>query len=1082
MKKIDKNSVKTSENFPHFIPDKPAGEDIFEGQSQQHLSDCIKTHILETDSQACTMLETNMPRIIGIEGKWGSGKSNVINLLGRDLEAEGYYLFNYDAWGHQEDLQRRSILETLTNELISQKILTGKSVIQTRNGEKKEDTWENQLKYLLSNKTTTITHSHPHLSISAIVGILLVVSIPIISSITGHLIDHDISERYKVWHILLELSPILLGAIICLICWIIGKKNEITKIISCKEDDIVDEQYTSSEEPSVMEFKNWMQAISDTIGKTKNKKKLIIVFDNMDRLPSTKVSQLWSSIYTFFAGSEFENIWTIIPYDYNHLCDTMTNPTDSNDGNKTKEFINKTFPIVYRVPQPVITDYREMFMTFFQKAFGLKTEDVDSSCQLYMNYNPTPNPRSVITFINELVSMRLQWRDSQVYKLEYLTYFILKKNKILYNNNRSMEEALLDDKLYDDIKRYLPDTEDIRKRLCQFAYGLKDEELAEELPLSHVLTEKFADGSSINEYINRKKFIIITENTISKIINTQTLDNIAKSLSLVDTNNVPDDIKPRLEMIWNRLANMKATCHYSEQSFDKTLDIILAHTAKEKAEILTKHYCKSIQDLPIKNGGSYYFAIKELQESLIRAGHVIDVLKYIHESSTEPKYFCEYVNVAKEKYKTYKLSTDNNNLNTYLLDSIIQGNDSAATALSFIYQDSHYDFNELGTKLSDTIAHWESTSSNDEIRVPAYVNRLLNYKGKGEILKTQFSLNTISKEINYKQIQNKPLNLGCEDVIAMYLAKGNDINQISDEMITKVSSCIDAYMNYANVLSNLGNNNSAFRKLNKMMIEKQLGERLNSVYAAIHLKEIKQVLELEYSIIFAQFNRWPKINEWEQNYIDIYDSVLPKDIIKICISNPGDFSSSLIELGLLAMKNQPTGFLLDSFNSNGYWKEFIKNILGTDFLPAMTPQLETELLSILEDVQNYNRNADNAFIEFMLTHLTSKEKLMQYLNDKLNSYFSTNDITPLKFNVFGKLLPKLGTSMPDATKRGLIMHLIKPIYQDIECAKIIIEHKDFYYPILQDNPSFSESILKEMNSIDVYTDFFPAQKTRNRVG
>jgi len=41
----------------------------FAGQSQERLSTAIANHIIENDSSA-----DPMPRIIGIEGTWGSGK------------------------------------------------------------------------------------------------------------------------------------------------------------------------------------------------------------------------------------------------------------------------------------------------------------------------------------------------------------------------------------------------------------------------------------------------------------------------------------------------------------------------------------------------------------------------------------------------------------------------------------------------------------------------------------------------------------------------------------------------------------------------------------------------------------------------------------------------------------------------------------------------------------------------------------------------------------------------------------------------------------------------------------------------
>ena len=88
----------------------------------------IARHFCQNDSldEECTL-----PRIIGIEGIWGSGKSNVVKMLEREL-SDDYYFFEYDAWGHQEDLQRRSILELLTSKLIDDGILSGNATIKSQ--------------------------------------------------------------------------------------------------------------------------------------------------------------------------------------------------------------------------------------------------------------------------------------------------------------------------------------------------------------------------------------------------------------------------------------------------------------------------------------------------------------------------------------------------------------------------------------------------------------------------------------------------------------------------------------------------------------------------------------------------------------------------------------------------------------------------------------------------------------------------------------------------------------------------------------------------------------------------------------
>ena len=204
--------MANNEQFPRFIPDKPTGDDVFEGKSQSHLANSICKYILSNDSNASSE-KWQMPRIIGLEGKWGSGKSNVVENIKKHLDGEGYHTFTYDAWGHQEDLQRRSILETLTNDLIENKVLGGRVEIKMRNGESNKAEWKDQLSLLLSNKTTTITKPQTRLTGSAIWGIVLIGLFTLLNIIINQLLDNKCISLSWKW-ILLEYSPIIVGLIV----------------------------------------------------------------------------------------------------------------------------------------------------------------------------------------------------------------------------------------------------------------------------------------------------------------------------------------------------------------------------------------------------------------------------------------------------------------------------------------------------------------------------------------------------------------------------------------------------------------------------------------------------------------------------------------------------------------------------------------------------------------------------------------------------------------------------------------------------------------------------------------------------
>ena len=98
-------------NHYKYISKAPCGEDLFVGQAHQKTAEQIAQKILGAKKSL----------MIGIEGSWGSGKSNLITMIEKELhkkdesKAAKAIFFNYDAWGHQNDMPRRAMLEELTS-------------------------------------------------------------------------------------------------------------------------------------------------------------------------------------------------------------------------------------------------------------------------------------------------------------------------------------------------------------------------------------------------------------------------------------------------------------------------------------------------------------------------------------------------------------------------------------------------------------------------------------------------------------------------------------------------------------------------------------------------------------------------------------------------------------------------------------------------------------------------------------------------------------------------------------------------------------------------------------------------------
>ena len=115
----------------NLILNEPCGVDVFfEGGgkgSAQVVADQISeqlrnpAQLKRPDESACG----HPVSIIGLNGCWGCGKSNVIELVKQNLrlskDRANFVFFEYDLWGHRLDLTRKMFLEELIEFLCDEK-------------------------------------------------------------------------------------------------------------------------------------------------------------------------------------------------------------------------------------------------------------------------------------------------------------------------------------------------------------------------------------------------------------------------------------------------------------------------------------------------------------------------------------------------------------------------------------------------------------------------------------------------------------------------------------------------------------------------------------------------------------------------------------------------------------------------------------------------------------------------------------------------------------------------------------------------------------------------------------------------
>ena len=440
----------------------PCNDDLFEGEAHRKLAKEISDEIRNDDN--CT--------IIGIDGGWGSGKSNLVGMIQKELSmgtnGGKYHFFTYDAWGHQTDLQRRTILEELTSDLVK-----GQTPILN------ENSWKDSLENLLAKKKHTSTKTIPAIGIGTIVSMFSILLTPFVT----HLASLVSVEWLK--------QAVLVIPYVAAYGFFgyrhYGKMKDkykqdftwekcLSEFFLIYKDDIKEEtkfETISEKEPSSRQFKDWIHEIDNDL-KQNNDIVLILVIDNMDRLPKQKVQELWAAIHSCFSEEKYTNIRIIVPFDRLHIrnafqSENLVRQCDCKDNAITvyaDDFINKTFYIVYTVPPPILSGWMHYFKDRWREAFGGSSNVDYSVLQIYDMLTKEQSPRKIIAFINQFVTIR-NLCDERI-EDKYIALYIFGRSKIIEN---PLEE-ILNPSYLQGLKFLYSDDENMASNISSLYYQL----------------------------------------------------------------------------------------------------------------------------------------------------------------------------------------------------------------------------------------------------------------------------------------------------------------------------------------------------------------------------------------------------------------------------------------------------------------------------------------------------------------------------------------------------------------------------------------------------------------------------------
>lgn len=1041
--------------YPKYIDNKPIGIDQFEGKSHERISSSIAEHIKDKD---------NSLRVIGIEGEWGSGKSNIIELLKKQLKVT-HHIYVYDAWGHQEDSQRRAFLEELTEELIQQKILSEKTIHKDLAGNEEEITWKEKIKFLLARKRETNKKTIPKLSIGIIIIGLVLILTPIFTTVANSIFNEN-----TIWweKILLPISPVLLSLIAYL--WSSAKNKEWVNISELffvfKGEELENTTYEifSDLEPSVKEFKEWIKSISRGLSNID----LIIVYDNMDRLPPEKVKELWSSIHTFFAEEEYDKIDVLIPFDRKHLQKAF-----GKEDNPTKEFINKTFSIIYRVTPPVLTDWKDFFKKKFEEAFGVKEDkEFPTILSLFDRLNKNFTPRDIIIFINELVTLKKIW-DNDI-PLRYIAIFCLKKEIIL----ESPQKYILNNEYLGQAKDLFTEDNQLQNYISALTFNVPVEKASQVLLVRDLEIALRGEGSSpIEELSKHSHFIEILEEVIqnSEII----IDKAISALSRLDIHKLNGShIKERIEDIWDTLISKQCSQEIKKLTFDEKFDHLFKNSSIGSKTKLLKYFIQSYNDFKEIKGKEYYLLFEKLEECVEKYKINFNIQSQLNIRKVPPEIFIDYFSNAKSNYKKYKLVTDSEELDRFISMNIPEKLDMIGDDIDLSYIIAEYSFKTTKENIETLISENKLTKDNFNKIINIYKS-ISNKKPLDQIL----NVSNLYKLLQLITTEND----GYYDLIAMRLKYANIYNDqitqhgwsdnttqilglIEEGTVKEIAIRIEYYINYGDLLllSTTWKQPLLSAVCKDLTLNSYDNQNISVTKVLTNFEKIKDSIDVSEQDLLQKLNGWSKDAKEIINIDNIREIISDYSFYKHSTSITNELTNHINKIAKEYINSLGEETLIENWGANeSYVFNTLYFYMNSNTIKTLPRNVFNAIKIILKKISKSEIEIPaNDTIWICFIENSKKEEIAPTIRDIRDYYIRENNITSnhfIFFESFFKLYGKFNEKNNDTTRT-----ILGKLVSDNNCFAKILSDQDFYIPIInnanEDAADFKDNILYRLES------------------
>lgn len=330
-------------------------------------------HVSIVETLRNIVLSCPTPFTIGFIGKWGTGKTTILDLLKARLITSDIGVVKFDIWKHEGDSLRRTFLKDIVDQL------------------KEEERLPQDFEYNERlDKNVSITSEGKYIFRWTRIGLILAAIV--LLAIIGFIIWMSSKENFETY--IKIIGSVLTGGLITSIVVILLQRTVTTEKVTATTDRYKDPYQFESE------FKKIIESLKS------NDKKLVVIVDNLDRTQHEKAVELLSTIKTYL---DLKRCVFLIACDAEAIkkhLECVYNPHNRLEGDKqvfdSDEFLRKFFNTYIKIPDFIDTELQTYTEDLLKETKAVQLDSPDVAQVITCAFRD--NPRQIKQFINSLLA------------------------------------------------------------------------------------------------------------------------------------------------------------------------------------------------------------------------------------------------------------------------------------------------------------------------------------------------------------------------------------------------------------------------------------------------------------------------------------------------------------------------------------------------------------------------------------------------------------------------------------------------------------------------------------------------------